>query len=225
VLNLQTADLAVADQIPQFKLSPTRKPHEPGLSDILDELQSSQSYDSDAFTTMKNRARADQARIAALEADSKWLRKERSTLEDSIKQLEKDKQVLLKRMEEEESRSTRLTGQVEAAGSASTGRGKGKRGVGRKGSAAASPERGTKAASQDLTSSNCRSGRQTKVCRPCLSCQLVCPAGAFLVYPLHRQVGTMQYAIEGPAGMTREGWDYSDAKAQLWCSWMLPLRA
>lgn len=54
------------------------------------------------------RARADQAQIEALEADTVWLRKEQSTLTESIQQLEQQNRILLKRAEDAESKAPRV---------------------------------------------------------------------------------------------------------------------
>ena len=99
-------DAREVDGIPNFKLSPSRSPGEPGLELQLPVEQRS-SMESNTGSLSAFRARADQAQIEALEADTVWLRKEQSTLTESIKQLEQQNQILLKRAEDAESKAAK----------------------------------------------------------------------------------------------------------------------
>jgi cell division protein FtsB len=60
------------------------------------------SMESNSGSLSAFRARSDQAQIEALEARTAWLQQEQSTLAESIQQLERENQILLKRAEEAE---------------------------------------------------------------------------------------------------------------------------
>lgn len=92
------------DGIPNFKLSPSRSPGEPGLQLQLPiEQRSSAESNTGSLSTL--RARADQAQIEALEADTVWLRKEQSTLTETVQELEKENKLLLQRAQDAEARA------------------------------------------------------------------------------------------------------------------------